>query len=58
MASVLLPINFEIPPGLLEQLHAANFEGVEMFFPVFAIPMHFFPVLSWFALKPLFFRKR
>jgi hypothetical protein len=58
MASVLLPMNFEIPPVLLEKLQAANFEGVEMFFPIFAIPMHFFPVLSWFALKPLFFRKR
>lgn len=58
MASVLLPINFEVPSALLEQLHAINFEGVEIFFPIFAIPMHFFPVLSWFALKPLFFRKR
>jgi tellurite resistance protein TehA-like permease len=58
MASIMLPIKFEIPPALLTQLHESTFEGVEMFFPIFAIPMHFFPVLSWFALKPLFFRKR
>lgn len=27
-------------------------------FPGMVIPMHFFPALAWFTLKPLFFRKR
>jgi hypothetical protein len=58
MASVLGPINYEFPPALLAELHESNFEGVESFFPVYAIPMHFFPVLVWVSLKPLFFSKR
>jgi len=27
------------------------------YFVVYAIPLHFFPVLAWMTLKPLFFRK-
>jgi hypothetical protein len=27
-------------------------------FPGMVIPMHFFPALAWFTLKPLFFRHR
>ncbi len=27
------------------------------YFMVYAIPLHFFPVLVWFAFKPLFFRR-
>jgi hypothetical protein len=27
-------------------------------FPGMVIPMHFFPALAWFTLKPLFFRQR
>lgn len=46
MVSILLPIN-------------ANIEHeIPDFFPVFAIPMHFFPVLVWMSFKPLFFRNR
>ncbi|MCB0736626.1 MAG: hypothetical protein KDC92_03865 [Bacteroidetes bacterium] len=25
-------------------------------FPIYSMPMHFFPALAWFALKPLFFK--
>jgi len=27
------------------------------YFVVYAIPLHFFPVLAWMTLKPLFFRR-
>lgn len=43
-ASILGPIGFKLP---LEQ------ELPELF-PGLAVPMHFFPALGWFALKPLF----
>jgi hypothetical protein len=58
MASVLMPINYEFPPQVLTEIQEVNFEGVESFFPVYTIPMHFFPVLVWISLKPLFFKKR
>lgn len=43
-ASILRPIGFIMP---LDQ------ESPELF-PGLAVPMHFFPALGWFALKPLF----
>jgi uncharacterized membrane protein YfcA len=43
-ASILGPIGFKLP---LEQ------ESPELF-PGLTVPMHFFPALGWFALKPLF----
>jgi hypothetical protein len=43
-ASILHPIGFRLP---LEQ------DSPELF-PGLAVPMHFFPALGWFALKPLF----
>ena len=43
-ASILGPIGFKLP---LEQ------ESPELF-PGLAVPMHFFPALGWFALKPFF----
>lgn len=58
MGSILLPINFEFPPNMLALVQAVNFEGVESFFPIYVIPMHFFPILVWVTLKPLFFRNR
>lgn len=58
MASILGPINFQFPQEVLEKVHEVNGPDTEGFFPSFAIPMHFFPLLVWFALKPLFFRKR
>jgi ABC-type branched-subunit amino acid transport system permease subunit len=27
-------------------------------FPALVVPMHFFPALAWYTLKPIFFRKR
>jgi hypothetical protein len=43
-ASILGPIGFRLP---LEQ------ESPELFLGL-TVPMHFFPALGWFALKPLF----
>jgi hypothetical protein len=43
-ASILYPIGHQLP---LDQ------ESPELF-PGLAVPMHFFPALGWFALKPLF----
>src|SRR5262245_34250515 len=45
-ASLAGPILFRLP------LEA---EMPEMF-PGYAVPMHFFPALGWYTLKPLFFR--
>ncbi|PWV46955.1 hypothetical protein [Chitinophaga sp. S165] len=44
IASILQPIKFMLP---LEQ------ESPELF-PGLAVPMHFFPALGWFALRPFF----
>jgi len=37
----------------------ARLKGVDTpeFFPGMAIPMHLFPALAWYTLKPLFIRK-
>jgi len=45
-ASLLMPIAFKLPTSL---------ETPELF-PGMVIPMHFFPALAWFTLKPLFIR--
>lgn len=58
MLSVLGPMNFQFPPDILAKIQEVNFEGVESFFPIYVIPMHFFPILVWVTLKPLFFRNR
>ncbi len=44
--SIIVPISITLPTDL---------QNPEMF-PGLAIPMHFFPAISWFTLKP-FFRK-
>jgi hypothetical protein len=46
-ASILGPIAYKLP---------LEFESPELF-PGLAIPMHFFPALAWFTLKPLFVKK-
>src|SRR5581483_8251881 len=43
-ASLLLPIGFKLP---------LTIETPELF-PGMVIPMHFFPALGWYTLKPLF----
>jgi ABC-type branched-subunit amino acid transport system permease subunit len=43
-ASLLLPIAFKLP---------LKVETPELF-PGMVIPMHFFPALGWYTLKPLF----
>lgn len=45
-ASLLMPIAFKLPTAL---------ETPELF-PGMVIPMHFFPALAWFTLKPMFIR--
>jgi ABC-type branched-subunit amino acid transport system permease subunit len=47
-ASLLKPISHRLP------LTIASPE----LFPGMVIPMHFFPALGWYTLKPLFFRHR
>ena len=47
-ASMLLPIAYKLP---------LNLETPDLF-PGMVIPMHFFPALSWYTLKPLFIRNR
>jgi len=47
-ASLLTPIAYRLPREL---------ETPELF-PGMVIPMHFFPALAWFTLKPLFFRQK
>ena len=44
--TLLTPIAYRLPREL---------ETPELF-PGMVIPMHFFPALAWFTLKPLFFR--
>lgn len=46
-ASLLLPIGFKLP---------LNIATPELF-PGMVIPMHFFPALGWYTLKPLFIKK-
>jgi hypothetical protein len=45
-ASLLMPIAFKLP---------LTIETPELF-PGMVIPMHFFPALGWYTLKPLFIK--
>ena len=47
-ASLLAPIAMRLP---------RNIDTPELF-PGMVIPMHFFPALAWFTLKPLFIRSK
>lgn len=48
-ATILVPIAAKLPKTI---------DPSELLlFPGMAIPMHFFPALAWFTLKPLFFRR-
>jgi len=47
-ASLLTPIAYRLPREL---------ETPELF-PGMVIPMHFFPALAWYTLRPLFIRQR
>ena len=51
-ASLLTPIAYRFPRELANEL------GTPELFPGMVIPMHFFPALAWFTLKPLFIRQR
>jgi hypothetical protein len=44
MASIYYPLN-------------ASVDDRHGFFAVYALPLHFFPVLAWFAAKPFIYRK-
>lgn len=56
--SIFMVLSFDIPPAILAQIMAMNdgLEGLEVFFPIYVIPMHFFPAMIWFSLRPLFFK--
>ncbi len=43
-ASILSPISAKLPLDL---------KNIELF-PLLAIPMHFFPVIAWFTIRPFF----
>lgn len=43
-ASVIIPISISLP---------LNINNPELF-PGLAVPMHFFPALAWFTIKPVF----
>ncbi len=45
--SIIFPISITLPLDL---------QNPEMF-PGLAIPMHFFPAISWYTLKPFFFKE-
>ncbi len=47
-ATIIFPMAAQLPLDLDEDLM--------MLFPGFAITVHFFPILSWYTLKPIFFR--
>lgn len=47
-ASILIPFAFKLP---------LDWEAPELF-PGLTVPMHFFPPLAWFTLKPLFIRNQ
>jgi hypothetical protein len=46
-ASIVGPIGYILP---------LDYEQPELF-PGLTVPMHFFPALAWFTLKPLFIKK-
>lgn len=48
--TLVLPMAAQLPLDLDEDLM--------MLFPGFAITIHFFPILSWYTLKPIFFRTK
>lgn len=54
MSSVVFVMGYMMTPAVLEKVHEINGPDTEMFFSSFAMPLHFFPILSWFALRPLF----
>ncbi len=47
-ASLLLPIGHRFKPPI----------DTPELFPGMVIPMHFFPALAWFTLKPIFIRSK
>ena len=47
-ASLISPMLFKLPLDFDEYL--------TVIFPTYAMTMHFFPALIWFALKPIFIR--
>lgn len=48
--SIVIPISATFPLDLDED--------ITLLFPGFAMTMHFFPVLVWLAMKPLFFSSK
>jgi hypothetical protein len=49
-ASIISPIMHTFPP----ELDVKGIDEITMYFIPFAVTLHFFPALVWFAIKPLF----
>jgi len=47
-ASVIIPISISLPLAI---------KSPEIF-PGLAVPMHFFPALAWFTIRPLFIKEK
>lgn len=47
-ASAIIPITFQLPLEIKDP----------EIFPGLAVPMHFFPALAWFVLRPLFIEEK
>jgi hypothetical protein len=47
-ASLISPMTFKLPLDFDEYL--------TVIFPTYAMTMHFFPVIIWYAIRPIFIR--
>ncbi len=51
--SILGPIMFSFPP----ELDVEGIDEITMYFQPFMMTLHFFPVLIWYTIKPIFIVK-
>jgi hypothetical protein len=51
-ASIISPIMFKFDP----ELDVEGIDEITMYFIPFAVTLHFFPAIVWFAIKPLFIK--
>ena len=51
-ASIISPIMFKFPP----ELDVKGIDEITSYFIPFAVTLHFFPAIAWFAVKPIFIK--
>ena len=51
-ASILFPLMYSFPPDL----EVKDVDMITSYFQPFAMTLHFFPALIWFAVKPIFIK--